>query len=153
ASVFESLWERAAGGGFDADDLSDRDDLWRLLCHMLRRKVTDHRRKDFTAKRGGGAVRGESVFGTRDGENVAGLDALAETAFTPDELAEFAERHEQLMAALGDDVLAEVATLRLEGYEVTEIAARLGVSARTVKRKLALIRETWREVGDLPSDP
>ena len=38
-----------------------------------------------------------------------------------------------------------MALLRMEGYTVDEIAARLGCVARTVKRKLQLIRDIWKE--------
>ena len=41
-----------------------------------------------------------------------------------------------------------MALLRMEGYTVDEIAARLGCVARTVKRKLQLIRSIWeKELG------
>ena len=52
------------------------------------------------------------------------------------------------MAALPDDALRRVARLRLEGHTVPEIAARDGVTARTVERKLALIRGYLEESRD-----
>ena len=47
------------------------------------------------------------------------------------------------MGLLRDDTQREIARLRLEGYENTEIAEKTGVSLRSVERKLKLIRETW----------
>jgi len=43
-SVFDSLYIAVAKGRFP--DLSDRDDLWRLLLGMSARKVVDKRRHD-----------------------------------------------------------------------------------------------------------
>jgi hypothetical protein len=41
---------------------------------------------------------------------------------------------------LDDDVLREVAILRMEGYTTGAVAEQLGCSRRTVARQLALIR-------------
>ena len=46
---------------------------------------------------------------------------------------------------LEDETLRQIAQRKLEGYESAEIAAVLGVSSRTVDRKLRLIREIWSE--------
>lgn len=146
ASVFESLWARAAVGGFSEKELSDGDELWRLLCKMTASKAVDHARRERAAKRGGGRIRGESVFlglSGRDSDVAEGLDGTAGACFAPDELAAFAESHDRLMRALPDDRLREIAVLRLEGYEVKEIAEKFGLSDRSIKRKLALIRDDW----------
>lgn len=42
-----------------------------------------------------------------------------------------------------------VLELRLQGYEVAEVAARLGVTTRTVERKLARVRELLRPHLDI----
>ena len=42
-----------------------------------------------------------------------------------------------------------MATLRMEGYTVEEIAARLGRVPRTVKRRLQMIRQIWDQ--ELPA--
>jgi DNA-directed RNA polymerase specialized sigma24 family protein len=55
------------------------------------------------------------------------------------------EECERLRRGLNDEELNSVALLRMEGYTVDEIAARLGCVARTVKRKLQLIRDIWKE--------
>src|SRR5262249_38049231 len=58
--VFRCLCEGAARGRFP--ELADRDDLWRLLATLTLHKVIDQKRRSSGQKRGGGAVRGESVF-------------------------------------------------------------------------------------------
>jgi DNA-binding NarL/FixJ family response regulator len=40
-----------------------------------------------------------------------------------------------------------VAVLKMEGYGNDEIAARLGVVERTVKRRAAEIRKLWSQKG------
>ncbi len=45
------------------------------------------------------------------------------------------------MRLLGDPELESIALLRMEGYTLEEIAERLGYVARTIKRKLRLIRD------------
>ena len=50
-SVFDSFYNAAENGRFP--DLSDRDDLWRLLLRMAARKVVDKRRHDLRQRRGG----------------------------------------------------------------------------------------------------
>ena len=53
-SVFDSFYAAAEKGRFP--DLSDRDDLWRLLLRMSARKVIDKRRHELRQRRGGDVV-------------------------------------------------------------------------------------------------
>jgi DNA-binding CsgD family transcriptional regulator len=49
---------------------------------------------------------------------------------------------------LPDETQRHIARLRLEGHANEEIAKELGISLRTVERKLGLIRELWSaEIG------
>src|SRR5262245_50589686 len=64
-SAIRCLCAGAAAGRFK--ELTDRDDLWRLLAALTMHKVIDQKRRDLGLKRGGGAVRGESVFGDEPG--------------------------------------------------------------------------------------
>jgi hypothetical protein len=64
-SVFESFYRAAENGRFP--DLSDRDDLWRLLLKMSARKIVDKRRHDRRQRRGeGGKVRSLDRDGRED---------------------------------------------------------------------------------------
>ena len=60
-SAFHSFCRGAAAGRFPK--LDDRDDLWKLLVTITSRKVFAHQRHARRQRRGGGVVRGESVFG------------------------------------------------------------------------------------------
>jgi hypothetical protein len=46
---------------------------------------------------------------------------------------------------LGDEELQRVALGKLEGYDIEEIAAPLGLVPRTVQRRLQLIRRLWEQ--------
>ncbi len=55
------------------------------------------------------------------------------------------EEYQRLLACLQDRELETIAQRRLEGYTVEEISARLGYAARSIKRKLQLIRAIWEK--------
>ena len=142
-SAFHSLCRGAQAGRFDL--LQDRDDLWRLLVAIASRKAVDQMRRQTSQKRGGGAVRGESVVYTADGEAPAGFAQFVSSEPTPEFIALVDEQERTLLAQLRDDTSRQIARLRLEGYANEEIAAHLGISVRTVERKLGLIRSIWSE--------
>ena len=140
-SVFKSFFQRAEAGQFPL--LEDRDDLWSLLVVITHRKSINQSNRERAEKRGGGHVRGESVFGQQaDG---GGLDIVLGSDPTPDFALEVAENFEKLLETLGTDVQRRVACLRMEGYTIDEIAQELGSSARSVARKIALIRTRLEE--------
>lgn len=148
ASVFESLWERIDLKKFNDDQLNSPDEFWRLLCKMVRFKTEDHVRRDHAAKRGGGEVRGESVFLGADNEHVAGLAEQADRGLTGPEIVALRDCHDRMMHRLEDQVLQEIVTLRMENYRVVEIAEHFGKSDRWVKRRLAEVREKWASLDD-----
>ncbi|MEQ8787640.1 MAG: ECF-type sigma factor [Pirellulaceae bacterium] len=141
-SAFDSLCRRAARGGFD--EVADREGLWRLLIVMARQKAVDRIRSAMAQKRGGGEVRGESVFGPASAD--MGIDQIACQQPTPEFLADVDERYQACLQSLRDDTLRNIAVRRLEGYSTEEIAREVGITARSVRRKLDLIRATWRKV-------
>lgn len=143
ASVFESLWEKIDLQQIQEDQLNSPDEFWRLLCTMIRFKTEDHVRRENAEKRGGGEVRGESVFLRLDQESHPGLANHAHDGLTGCEIVALKDCHDQMMNLLGDEVLQELVTLRMENYKVTEIAEHFGKSDRWVKRRLADVREKW----------
>lgn len=144
-SVFDSLCAGVAAGRFP--DLSSRDGLWRLLATMTVRKSARQVRHETREKRGGGAVRGESVL-LDDGEqqrSPAGFDELVASDLTPDLALEMAEQAEELLQQLPDESLRSVALFRLEGFSNAEIAEELGCDPRTVRRRVENIRTIWAD--------
>lgn len=127
-------------------NLAGPDNLWGLLIVLTSRKVQAHLRHHTRHKRGGGKVRGESVFLHRDDTAVgAGIGGVLGDSQGPALEAEMAEAAERLLDLLGDDNLREIAILRMEGYLVDEIAKQLEMSKRAVERRLQLIRKIWSE--------
>jgi DNA-directed RNA polymerase specialized sigma24 family protein len=151
-SAFASFCRGAEAGRFP--QLTDRDDLWKLLVVITARKAADLVVRQRRLKRGGGQVRGDSaLMGSAEaGETPRGIEDIIGNEPTPDFAAQVAEEHQSLLAALGDDTLRQVALWKMEGYTNEEIAKKLAWSLAKVERKLGLIRRTWKAVGKAP-DP
>jgi len=139
-SAMNSFYQGLAEHKFD--HLHNRDDLWKLLVTITVRKATARRRSYFAQKRGGGRVRGESIFGKPE-EEQGGLADVLGTEPTPELAASVAENCRQLLDQLPGETLRQVALWTLEGYRTEEIATKLGCVRRTVERKLERIREIW----------
>jgi DNA-directed RNA polymerase specialized sigma24 family protein len=142
-SAFQSFCDRAGRGQFP--QLSDRDDLWRLLATITVRKALDTIRQQSRQKRGGGQVLGESALLVGAGTEGEGLAEVLSREPTPDEVAGFAEDYHRFLARLQEPPLRTIALRRLEGQTTREIARALDVSTKTVERKLQLIRAIWSE--------
>ncbi len=139
-SVFRRLCGGAAQGQFEK--LTDRDDLWRLLVVITTNRVIDQQRRDGNQKRGGGNVRGDSVLHRDDSSSRH--DHLIDSEPTPEVLAQLTEEHQRLMTKL-DEGLQRIAHWKMDGLNNEEIAKKLGITSRSVRRKLERIRESWLE--------
>jgi DNA-directed RNA polymerase specialized sigma24 family protein len=138
-SAFDSLCAGLARGQYP--QLADREDLWRLLVVITTRKVMAQARRQLREKRGGGLVRTSADLansGPDDQDDILARAIGSEP--TPEFAATVAEEYRRLLARLDDDVLRQVAVLRMEGHTSDEIAEKLGCARRTVARQLALIR-------------
>jgi hypothetical protein len=143
--AFDSFCRGAEQGRFP--NLTDRNDLWRLLVVLTAWKVARTVKGESRQKRGGGRVRTEADLprGERNGEAV--LDQVVGHEPTPEFAAQLAEECQHLLHKLGSDELRSIAVWLMEGYTVDEVAGKLGKSSRTVARKLQLIRGLWHEEG------
>jgi DNA-directed RNA polymerase specialized sigma24 family protein len=136
-SAFDTFCRGAAGGRFPR--LRNRHQMWRLLSVITRRKAIDQVRRHGRLRRGG-EILVESLREGATSECARSLTAIEGREPTPEAAAMTAESRQQLLDGLGDEVLRQIALLKLDGYTDTEIAGRLGCSLRSVERKLALIR-------------
>ena len=137
-SAFKSFCLRAARGGFTK--LADRGDLWQLLFVLTERKARNlvvHERRQ---KRDVG--RQQDAFATEEMVSPEPSPAFA---------AEVAEEFQRLLDLLDDDELRFVVVWKMEGYSNEEIAMKLDCVARTVERKLNLIRKIWEKSSSRPS--
>jgi DNA-directed RNA polymerase specialized sigma24 family protein len=142
-SAFHSFCDRARKGQFP--QLSSRDDLWRVLFAITVRKATAAIRHQMRQKRGSGRVLGESALGQGETSVAEGLSQFLGKEPSPDDAIQFADQLGALLEKLGDATLRTIALKRLEGVSSEEIAAGLGLSTRTVARKLELVRAKWAE--------
>jgi DNA-directed RNA polymerase specialized sigma24 family protein len=150
AIAFASVCRRLKQGDFP--DVSNRDELWRLLVTVVERKACTMLRAEARQKRGGGKVLGESVFRGLDPSKPMGIQTVAGAEPSPDFVVEMADTMNQLFEPL-DEQSRQIAVLKLEGYRNDEIARKLGRSLATIERKLKLIRATWSaRFDELPSD-
>jgi len=141
-SAFNSFFEGAKRGMYPS--LEDEDSLWRILVVLTNRKAIDSIEKDRRLKRGGGKVRGESVFVGASGDSDGpGLQAFIGRDPNPEQAAEFIEETRRLLGMLPDDTLRTIVIRKMEGHTSHEIAKMLDVSPRTIKRKLQVIRGVW----------
>jgi RNA polymerase sigma factor (sigma-70 family) len=138
-SVFDSFYNAAENGRFP--DLSDRDDLWRLLLRMSARKVVDKRRHDQRQRRGGN-VKVHSLNQTGDDDSV--IEAIGDEP-SPEMVIMMRESVEEFFSHLGVGQLRELAVAKLEGSSNAELAERFGCSERTIERRLHLIREKCQQ--------
>jgi DNA-directed RNA polymerase specialized sigma24 family protein len=147
-STFDAFCRNAERGRFP--QVTNRSDLWNVLAVIAKHKAIDLRRHEGRPKRGGGHVRGESVF-----DNVAdakelgrGLEQIADSEPTPELAILMADESSSLLDSL-DPKLRKVAVWSMKGWSKERIAARLDVCVRTVERRLLMIRGLWeaREVA------
>jgi len=126
-SVFRTFFRRASQGEYE---VPDGDELWKLFLVIGLNKIR--------------AVAGHHKAAKRDVRRTAGSDATGEaSAVVPDEVA----RHTLEMTI--DELLAplpeshrQIVRLRIDGYEVTEIAERTRRAKRSVERILQEFRQT-----------
>jgi RNA polymerase sigma factor (sigma-70 family) len=143
-SAMDSFCRAAQKGRFP--DLADRAGLWRLLLTLTARKAIDLARQQGRQIRGGGRVRGDSALGAAEATGAAhGQADVPDDDASPLVAAILAEEFQRRLDLLGEPDLKALAVAKMEGYQNTEIAERLGCSVRTVERRLRLIRRKWEE--------
>lgn len=137
-SAFHSFCRAAREGRFP--HLSDRYDLWRLLIAITAQKVVDLIRYSARQKR---HVLGESAVPHPEDDPRAGMDGVIGKSPSPEFAAQVADQCRHLLEMLGDRELQTLAMAKMEGRTNDEIARELCCSARTVERRLHLIRKKW----------
>jgi DNA-directed RNA polymerase specialized sigma24 family protein len=146
-SAFASFCRAAEAGRFPR--LEDRQDLWQLLVMITDRKACNLARRERRQRRGGGRVLDEAALGGEQESATAGLAGVPAEEPSPEFAALVAEEYRRLLALLGDDDLRRLALLKMQGFTVEEIAEQTGRVARTIKRRLRLIRQIWEQ--ELPT--
>ena len=141
-SAFFSLCRGITAGRYP--DLTDRRSLWNLLLTIAARKVNHRHRFDHQKKRD--IARTEEMTIVLSGGDLSTLERpLPSAEPTPEYLAEFHETWCALFESLEDKTLEEVSRMKIEGYSDAEIGDKLGLTDRTIRRKVERIRRIWKE--------
>ena len=119
--------------------LRNREDLWRLLSTMTKRKTASLVKQERTMKRSGGHSQNMTQRRRLSGDEPVVVDPGP----APDLRAVLEDQCQRLLRALGNAQLRSVAIWKMEGFKDEEIAAKLGCTLRTVERKVHLIRKIW----------
>ena len=120
-------------------------ELWKLLVSITKRKLINERQSQLAQKRGGGNVRGDSIWCQTGDDNFFHEQQDMKQGMPPDACIELLETTDMLFQRLEDDKSRRIARLLLEGYRIDDIAKELNCVRRTIERKIARIRELWRE--------
>ena len=96
-------------------------------------------------------MRGDSIFAMNNDSDSAdeGFHTVPSTEPSPELLVQLDDQLQRLLASLEDDLLRQVALSCLAGDSRQETANKLGLSLRSVERKVALIRDSWGAALDL----
>lgn len=155
-SAFKSFCLGAREGRFT--QLLDSDNLWPLLMAITLHKSVDLIRGENRQKRGGpgqaAPARTAPELAEIENSSVSSirpipvpLSDIISREPTPEFAAEMTEQLHILLARLdstGDPDLQRIALLKLDGYNTSEIAERIGCAKRTIERKTNLIERLWK---------
>lgn len=140
-SALRTFFNRARAGFFE---VHDQNDIFKLLAritvHKTLRQIAHHK----AAKRDPGKEVGQ---GSVSGDHL--LFTILDRDPTPEAVNAFLDQLEHFLNKLRpqDRLILE---LRMQGYNGLEIAERLGVSDRKVRRLMEWIREKAEQEGLLP---
>ena len=149
--AFDKFFRAVEAGQFP--QLDDRNDLWQVLVLMTAQQAVNQLKQQLRKKRGGGKIRGESMFGGIDeGQEDVGIDQMIGDDPTPEFAVAVAEQCGRLFVTLDDENLSRVAQWKLEGHTNKEIAELFGCTERSVERKLKLIRDIWSEMAAIDDE-
>lgn len=146
ADAFQDFFER---GPDEFGKLVNRNDLWQILVVITERRAIDAIRRESNQRRGGGKVFVNGVF--NDGSDPPQghrIDSLAASDNPPDIEMMLIEAFDERLALLESDLLRSIAIEKMHGSSNVEIAEAYNLSLRSVERKLAIIRDAWRDVKD-----
>ncbi|MEM7314939.1 MAG: ECF-type sigma factor [Planctomycetota bacterium] len=137
--VFHSLFLRAEQGRFPK--LNDRRDLARLLIVMTENRLKSKLR-DCNARKRGGGIQHTAI-------HLLGPVSDPQLALPPIEEGaedEFIQSVQEVLSGC-DELTRAIAMLRMEGYEISDIAQSVGVSRSSVNRKIRYLKDRLEEMG------
>jgi RNA polymerase sigma factor (sigma-70 family) len=143
--AFNSFFVALERGRFP--QLTDRQDLWRLLVVITKRKSIDQVRR--ARCRVATSETGDPIatFALSDADLESDLEQIVAADPTPEMAVQLIEEYERLLAVLEDAKLRQIAVWKLQAFTNDQIGAKLNCSRRTVIRKLETIRLLWKDAA------
>ncbi len=132
--VLISLWNG------ELETVRTRNDLWRMLMLVVKRRNINMQARLQRQQPDGPLILTESGLSSGGLMNVAEPDGASSP---PAAVAELNHDFARLIENLPDEDCKAIALMRIGNYSISEIAALLDTSTRTVDRKLATIRSHW----------
>jgi RNA polymerase sigma factor (sigma-70 family) len=132
-SVYRSFFADSREGRFH---FTRGGDLWQLLVTMTLHRLANHANRLGTQKR---ALSRERTFGSEDSLFGIGIPALVRDP-SPLEAAALADELQRVLQFL-EPPQRQVVELRLQGYNLDEIAAQVPCSLSTVRRVLQRVKD------------
>jgi len=139
-NAFNCFCQAALRGNYP--NLHDRDDLWKLLVTITANEAYQVKLKNGRRKRGGNGTAVQDAP-LENGQIAIGMEQFLSQEPTADFVAQAIEEFNGLMTLLPSSDLRRIAQWKMEGFTNDEIAERLHCVARTVERKLGIIRTCW----------
>ena len=81
-------------------------------------------------------------------ENAAGLRNFPGVTKPPIQQAIQIEEKTRFLDSLHSDDVREIVIPYLEGWQQTEIASKVGLTERTIRRKLELAKQAWANLAE-----
>lgn len=142
-SALYSVWQSVQEDRGSTARMKDRHDLLRLLAKIIAQKVGRAWRFNTQQKRDIRRTVGDADVAVAP-EDSPPLHSVPGRERLPEQEAAFRETLARFLAGLQPKQRA-VARLRLQGYEINEIARALDCSVRTVERRLSTIRSALQD--------
>ena len=139
-SVFRSMFRLTRAGRFEFDG---ENDFWKLLLTMALNKVRNKVRREQADKRDPAKETGNTQSPAIQGFAVSRFGE----PLSPAEVVEFADTLEFVLQNLTEEE-QQLIQMRMEGLTQKEIAEKMGVDARTIRRRFANIRDRGASLLD-----
>lgn len=141
-SVCRTFFRRSRSGEYE---LTEPEQLWRLLCAITVNKVHQCARFHFRQRRG---IQFERNDLSQSNDSV---DSPVERAESPEgsveEAVAFVDQMEVFLSSLGEEE-RQLIQYRLDGLSHREIADKMNCTERTVRRIVAFVRNRWEKSLD-----
>jgi DNA-directed RNA polymerase specialized sigma24 family protein len=133
-------------------EVSNRDDLMRMLIVIVRNRVYSEARQINSLKHGGGKV---SVLSDLDLPLQVHVQNLQSKLDGPEIVARVKDLYRFLRAQLQDEELKQICDMRVNGASCTEIGKHLNRTTRTINRHVQLIKSIWSDAlkRELDNEP